>query len=96
MMGRIDSKLGQIERHFWLTRSVARMIGVNLSDAMAEGRLSEDGYCNMVTRCRSGGCSSLCERWLACQPGQAEAAPEHCANADILNRLRHGPGDRRG
>ena len=66
------------------------MIGVNLSDAMAEGRLSEEDYCELVTRCRSGGCSERCEAWLACQNGLAEAATAHCANADALNRLRRG------
>lgn len=91
-MGRIDVKLGEIERHFWLTRSVARMIGVNLSEAMAVGLLTEQDYCDMVTRCRSGGCCAACEAWLARQTGRAEAAPDHCANADILNRLRPSTG----
>lgn len=87
-MGRIDVKLGEIERHFWLTRSVARMIGVNLSEAMADGRLTEQGYTDLVARCRTGGCCATCEAWLATQTGRAEAAPAHCANADALNRLR--------
>ena len=35
--------LGDPARHFWLTRSVARIMGVNLSEAMSEGRLSAQG-----------------------------------------------------
>ncbi len=80
--------LGDIERHFWLTRSVARCMGVNLSEAMSDGRLSPEEYAEMVTRCRASGCHLQCQEWLAGQLEQAEAAPEHCPNAAIYNRLR--------
>ncbi len=78
---------GEFERHFWLTRSVARMIGVNLSDAMADARISADDYCDMVTTCMRCECRETCESWLAAQPGKADRAPDHCANAPVLNRL---------
>lgn len=80
--------LGVIERHFWLTRSVARVMGINLSECLADGRLSETGYATMITRCRAGGCHIMCEAWLATQTGQPGRAPGHCANADHLDRLR--------
>lgn len=81
--------LGDIERHFWLTRSVARAMGVNLSEAMAEQRLSPEEYTEMVTFCRAQGCHAACQRWLAAQTGaRPEGPPEYCANADILARLR--------
>ena len=81
--------LGDIERHFWLNRSVAREIGVNLSKAMAEGRLSSEGYAELVTRCHAGGCHEACQQWLAAQTGdRPDGTPEYCANADILERLR--------
>ena len=79
---------GDIDRHFWLTRSVARMIGVNLTEAMEEGRLTPDGYCEMVSRCRTSGCCERCQSWLARQNGHAAAAPDCCANAPTLNALR--------
>ena len=86
--------LGDIERHFWLTRSVARMIGVNLSDAMAEKRLSPDGYSSMVTYCRAAGCHEACQRLLAAQTSaRPDGPPEYCANAEMYARLFH---DRRG
>ncbi|WP_425043456.1 DUF6455 family protein [Primorskyibacter sp. S87] len=81
-------RLGEIERHFWLTRSVARTMGISLSEAMADGRLTEQGYAEMVTRCRAGGCHKQCELWLACQANSSKAAPSHCMNESILNRLR--------
>ena len=80
--------LGDIERHFWLTRSIARVLNVNLSEAMAHGHLTETGYAEMVTNCRAAGCQHACEHWLATETGCPETAPEHCANAAILNRLR--------
>lgn len=80
--------LGDIERHFWLTRSVARTIGVSFTEVLAEKRLTEEGYAELITRCRAAGCTERCQLWLACQQGRAEAAPEFCTNAEALNRLR--------
>ncbi|MGV6805701.1 MAG: DUF6455 family protein [Ruegeria sp.] len=83
-------RLGEIEKHFWLTRSVARCAGISLSEAMAEGRLTEQGYCEMVTRCRAADCSEKCALWLSMQQAKAEKAPGFCANSDALNALIQG------
>ncbi len=80
--------LGEIERHFWLTRSMARVMGVNLSEAMAKGWISPSDYSEMVTRCRAGGCHEICQQWLARHAGPVSEAPDHCAHRDMLNRLR--------
>ena len=80
--------LGDIEKHFWLTRSVARCMGLSLSEAMAEGRMSEQGYAELVTRCRAAHCQAACEHWLAAQQCRAQAAPDFCANAETLDNLR--------
>lgn len=80
--------LGDIERHFWLTRSVSRVIGVNLSEAMADKRLGPDDYSSMVTHCRAAGCQEACQRWLAAQTGASPTGPpEYCANAKIFTQL---------
>ncbi len=81
-------KLGEIERHFWLTRSVAKVVGVNLSEEMAIGSISPADYSEMVTRCRAGGCDEICQQWLARQTGRDVQAPPHCAHRDVLNQLR--------
>ncbi|WP_170753320.1 DUF6455 family protein [Ruegeria lacuscaerulensis] len=80
--------LGEVEMHFWLTRSMARCIDLSLSEAMAEGRLSTDDYATMVTRCRASKCSGQCARWLADQQAGADKAPGFCANAETLNALK--------
>ncbi|MCB1335187.1 MAG: hypothetical protein KDK26_16445 [Roseivivax sp.] len=80
--------LGDPERHFWLTRSVARTLGLNLSEAIASHRLSEGEYAEMVTRCR--GCSNTadCEEWLSCGGTKDCTAPRSCRIAEMLARLR--------
>lgn len=80
--------LGEIEQHFWLTRSVSRCMGISLTEAMAEGRLSPEGYAELVTRCRASNCEGQCALWLADQKTLADKAPEFCANAETLNGLR--------
>ena len=97
-MGRI---LGGYEAHFWLTRSVARVIGVNLSDAMAEGHLTPEAYAGLVTACRRAPCAGRCAAWLADQSASADAPPPFCANARALSALSaacgrsgQGAGDR--
>ena len=80
--------LGDVEKHFWLTRSVARCMNISLTEAMTEGRMSAEQYSQIVTRCRAADCSGQCEVWLSQQQAQAASAPEFCANADNLNALK--------
>ncbi|SDW68996.1 hypothetical protein SAMN05444358_1011512 [Ruegeria halocynthiae] len=83
----LPGQLGEIEEHFWLTRSVARCMGISLSEAMAENKLSPYDYAQMVTRCRGAACNEHCQIWLAAQQAQAATAPEFCVNAEVLNSL---------
>lgn len=80
--------LGGIEKHFWLTRSVSRCMGISMTEAMADGRLSPEQYAELVTRCRAAGCDVQCEYWLARQQGPATTAPDFCPNAETLNGLK--------
>ena len=73
--------LSDVEEHFWLTRSVARTIGLNLAEAMAAGQLTPDGYTEMVARCRLARCAEACAQWLGQQAGgEADAPPPYCAH----------------
>ncbi len=80
-------RLGDPARHFWITRGVARAMGLSLGDAMADGRLTSDEYARMVTRCRTCPHVADCENWLAHNPGPTGAAPKMCCNAETLERL---------
>ncbi|WP_121631168.1 DUF6455 family protein [Tropicibacter alexandrii] len=80
--------LGDPERHFFLTRSVARMMGLSLSEEMQRGQLAASTYAGMVTCCRGCALVEACEEWLSRQvPGQA-SAPPGCCNAKVLTQLR--------
>ena len=87
----IVTPLGDPVFHFWLTRSVARSIDVNLSDAMNAGQIDPQGYVEMVTLCRQCRFVSQCEQWLAVNGAGAESAPDMCVNAVKLNALK-APG----
>lgn len=85
-----DSDLppGDPVTHFWLTRSVARAMGVNLSQAIAAGRLSLEGYCEMVANCCGCGHMEKCQKWLATEAVPRCAAFEACLNKAELENLQ--------
>ncbi|KPP83330.1 MAG: hypothetical protein HLUCCO07_12705 [Rhodobacteraceae bacterium HLUCCO07] len=80
--------LGNPELHFWLTRSVARAMAVDLSAAMARGLLSAEDYAGMVTRCRTCPHVAHCTAWLGTGAMQQGKPLDACANREILERLQ--------
>ena len=80
-------RLGDPAHHFWLTRSVARVMGLSLAEAMTEGRLTKEEFARMVTRCRGCGQVSACEHWLGASATLSDSAPPQCLNGDVLNAL---------
>ena len=80
--------LGDPARHFWLTRSVARSMGLSLTTEIATGRLTEKGYADMVTRCRGCPHTASCEAWLAERQALSSSTPPGCRNAATLSELR--------
>ena len=75
-------------RHFWLTRSVARAMGVNLSEAMARGAMSAKGYARLVGICRQCHCVERCELWLATHAMAEARALGDCPNRSSLEALQ--------
>lgn len=82
-------EIDELDRHFWLTRSMARVAGVNLSRAMEAGDLDLSDYTGMVAECRAKGCRAACEGWLAQQTVWPAGPPPFCAHARVLAELRH-------
>lgn len=80
--------LGDPARHFFMTRSVARVMGLNLNEAMKTGSLAPDTYAGMVTRCRGCALVTACESWLAKQTSLTPTPPPGCCNSTILTDLR--------
>lgn len=79
--------LGDPATHFWLTRSVARVMGVNLSEAMSTGALSASDYADLVKTCRTCPNVVQCQTWLGKRRASCADAPLHCLNCDRLTRI---------
>ncbi|NRB19545.1 MAG: hypothetical protein HRU33_18790 [Rhodobacteraceae bacterium] len=79
---------GGIYRHLWLLKTMSNAVGVDLSQAMADGTLGVAEYSQMVSECRFGGCDKACVLWQAKTQGQANSPPDLCANKEALERLK--------
>ncbi len=70
-------------RAWWLTRGMARVSGVNLSQAVVEGWLRRSELACIIERCAVCTQGDACDKWLAASGG-ARKMPEFCPNkADI-------------
>lgn len=79
--------LGDPQLHFWLTRSVAKVMGVSLSQAMSNDQLSANEYAELVSECRACRRVESCKAWLAEQLDIKPVAPPGCANSRSLEML---------
>ncbi|KFE36763.1 DUF6455 family protein [Thioclava atlantica] len=77
-----------IDMHFWITRGMARRVGLNLSEAIHQGFLSRTDFVQMIAACRKCGRTNSCLAVLSERSGGGEGLPDACPNAPILNSLR--------
>jgi hypothetical protein len=78
---------GSVDLHYWITRGMARRLGVNLPDAMRAEILTRADLAEMVNRCRKCGGVQGCLAYLAENPERAPAPPDWCHNAAVLSEL---------
>jgi hypothetical protein len=71
---------------WWLTRYMARLSGIDLSQAVVEGWLRRDELAEIVSRCASCGLGRTCETWLATS-GSALRMPDFCPNRKEIENL---------
>lgn len=83
-----ENPTSELELHLFLTRSMARRHGVNLSEAMHQGFLTRIDFAAMVDRCRSCPGSPADCRDFQQDHENALAAPDWCGNAPVLEGLR--------
>lgn len=79
---------GNPDLHFWITRGIARRLGVNLSANLQEGVLTRADLAGMVDRCRQCDGVAGCLAYLSENPDRAPAPPDWCRNAALLAELR--------
>ncbi len=78
---------GNIDLHFWITRGMARRLGVNLSEAMHDGLISQADFADMITRCRGCDKADGCLAALSERAGAPTSLPDWCHNAALLSEL---------
>lgn len=69
-----------------LTRGMARVLGLNLTDAVIDGWLTRAELATLVARCQTCGQDAVCTGWLA-RTVKADALPKACANKAALETL---------
>lgn len=82
-----------LNRHAALVNRMAETLGLDLTQATREGRLSAEAWRDAVLACT--GCSDPehCMGWMAeLQEQGAEAPPAYCENADLMARLAPARG----
>lgn len=79
-----------LKTHADLVDRMAGAVGVDLEQAMMEGRLTADQLGDAVLSCT--GCSKPgeCNHWLEGQDATAPEAPDYCRNSDMFKRLKAG------
>lgn len=79
---------GNTDLHFWITRGMARRMGVNLTEAVHDGFLTQAEFADMITRCRECAGVDGCMSYLSDNDRATGSAPDWCCNRSILNNLR--------
>ncbi len=78
--------LGPARAHLMLMLGMAKATDANLTEALAEGVITQSDYADMATACR--GCSNATGcRTLLARPAQIERPPSYCVNGETLQRL---------
>jgi hypothetical protein len=90
MAEELDRLLGvpAAERHFWLTQGMARTAGVNLTEAIAAGRMTRGDLAAMVVRCAGCAFPERCVRWMADGRHLGEDPPAWCLNHEPIAAVR--------
>lgn len=78
-----------LDMHFWLTRGMARRLGVNLTEALQQGLITRADYADILARCRACGDTQACIDFLAEHPEGVAEPPDSCMDAQVLSELRN-------
>lgn len=79
-----------LKAHADLVDRMANTVGVDLEQAMMEGRMTMDQLGDAVLACTGCSAPDTCQKWLALQIDPVETAPDYCRNRDTFSRLVQG------
>ena len=74
-------------RGFWMARSMARIAGVALTGALADGRLTRRDLSDLVGACEACPDKDACLDWLAQSCGGPSCPPDFCRIGPALAGL---------
>lgn len=80
--------LGEEIEHYWLVQRMAKATGVDLVQAMDAGVLAQDGWAEIVTRCRGCQWAEGCGRWLDQPVDEERGLPTPCRNRRRLAEIK--------
>ncbi len=78
--------MGAARDHFFLTLGMAKACGADLSEALADGRITQEEYASIMTACRTCKKPGACSKLLATFD-ELIAAPDYCVNRDKLAEI---------
>lgn len=78
---------GDPTRHFWLTQGVARALGLRFTEAILSGRITENGFAELVAACCHCPHGDACIEWLGRNGARSRVAPRFCRNGTALEAL---------
>lgn len=74
--------------HAALMGRMAAVLGVDLTEAIATGRMSSEEWRGAVVSCTACADPRGCAEWLSCRAGEdAVAAPAYCCNAVFIREI---------
>ncbi|WP_136904534.1 DUF6455 family protein [Rhodobacter capsulatus] len=79
---------GNIDLYFWIARGMGRRMGVNITEAMHEGLLTQADFAQMINRCRCCAGSEGCLAYLSEHSEERGSAPDWCGNGNLLREIR--------
>jgi len=77
-----------LDLHFWITRGMARRMGVNLANALQADDLTHADIAAMITACRACGRGDVCLALLSERGTAIDTPPAECPNKRVLESLR--------
>jgi len=78
----------KLDRHAELVGQMARARDVDLTEAMLQGKLTEEAYRSAVIRCTHCESPEACAEWLRDHPDSATTTPEYCRNGHLFRRIK--------